>query len=597
MAPAWSTERPETAHSMKPALPVFAILRTLVCLAVLAAVTPEVGAAATAPPAATEELRREIQRVREEYETRLRALERRLEQLEAPATPPTPAPASPSPDAVPATPAPVPFPAPPEASPSRGSVDATREQQEHLREQFARDTESRDIARELDRQNLIRRRTEQILHDFVDFTGYFRAGYGRSDRGAVQAPFKAPGAQSKYRLGNETENYGELALGKNFYLPGLFAAGPEAESGSTVSEHGDHAATDGPIARLQFRLAFANPYTGGTDLTVPEIWSSIGQVLPSHPEAKFWAGNRFYRRHDIHINDFFFYNMAGKGGGVEDFDIGLGKLALAWIGESSFDATYGDIILPDPANKSGFAKSNWDLRLYDVALPWGKGEFGVTLANAEGGTDQAGNRVDDAIGAAANFVHTAEGLVDERGINKLSLQFGTGPARTFNSGFEVYSSSGQLYILPELEGSWRFRATEHFVVQPYEWLSVGPALVYEYTDFDRQGAFGGSRHWASAGLRPILHFTKNLSLALEGGVDYTDTEGQIDAGPSDSGALWKVTVAPQVSLDRFFFSRPVIRLYFTYGGWNEAFRGYVGGADYADREQGAAFGIQMEAWW
>lgn len=564
--------------------------------------SPASRAAHPSPTPATEEIRREIQRVRDEYETRLRALERRLEQLETPAPTSAPAPAAPVPPA--ATPAATPAaaaagtatPTPTgTATPTSGALEAAGRQQRHMKEQFARDTESRDLALELDRQNLIRQRTEQILHDFVDFTGYFRAGYGRSDQGAVQAPFKAPGAQSKYRLGNETENYGELALGKNFYLPGLFAADPPA--GSPGAAGGTEAPTDGPIARLQFRLAFSNPYTGGTDLTVPEIWSSIGQILPSHPEAKVWAGNRFYRRHDIHINDFFFYNMAGKGGGLEDFDVGFGKLALAWIGESSFDATYGDLILPDPANKSGFAKSNWDLRLYDVALPFGKGEFGVTLANTEGGSDELGNQVDDAIGVAFDFVHTAERVVDEHGFNKLSLQLGSGPARTFNSGFEVYSSGGQLFILPELEGSWRFRATEHFVIQPYEWLSIGPALVYEYTDFDEQGGFGGTRQWASAGLRPVIHFTKNLSLALEGGVDYTDTVGPVDSGPQAAGALWKFTVAPQVALDRFFLSRPVIRLYFTYGGWAEDFRGYVGGPDYADREHGAAFGLQMEAWW
>ena len=552
--------------------------------------------AQSASPPATEEVRREIQKVREEYEARLRALERRLEQLEhptaaaptnAPGTSAAPSPAPPPPDAASGSTAPS-----VDAAARKATADAARRQRElQMRSEFEGTTESRDIARDLDRQNLVRQRIEQVLQDFVDFTGYFRAGYGRNDHGSVQSAFKAPGAQSKYRLGNETENYGEVALGKNFYLPGLFSAEPP----ETTTEAA--AGADGPIARLQFRLAFANPYTGGTDVTIPETWASIGQVIPSLPEAKFWAGNRFYRRHDIHINDFYFYNMAGKGGGVEDVDVGFGKVALAWIGESSFDATYGDLILPDPANKSGFAKASWDLRLYDVDMPLGKGEFGVALVNSEGGADEGGDRVDDAFGAAFNFVHTAEGLVDERGVNKFSLQFGTGPARTFNSGFEVYSSAGQLYILPELRDSWRARATEHFVIQPYEWLSIGPALVYEYTDFDRQGAFGGTRQWASAGVRPIIHFTKNLSLALEGGVDYTDTDGRIDSAPDASGALWKFTVAPQVALDRFFFSRPVIRAYFTYGGWSDAFTGSVGGADYTDREHGAAFGVQMEAWW
>ena len=54
--------------------------------------------------------------------------------------------------------------------------------------------------------------------------------------------------------------------------------------------------------------------------------------LAAQPSMKFWAGLRYYRRHDIHINDFFFYNMSGGGGGVEDFELLFGKMALAWIG-------------------------------------------------------------------------------------------------------------------------------------------------------------------------------------------------------------------------------------------------------------------------
>jgi maltoporin len=260
--------------------------------------------------------------------------------------------------------------------------------------------------------------------------------------------------------------------------------------------------------------------------------------------------------------------------------------------ESSQDATCSDILLRT-ANEAGFAKSSWDLRLYDVPPARQRS----ASRRQRGGRGQFGDQVDDTHGVAFNFVHTAERFLDERSINKLSLQAGTGPARTFNSGFEVYESAGGIYILPELEESWRFRATEHFVLQPCEWLSYGPVLAYEYTDFDQQDSFGGTRHWLSAGIRPVIHFTRNLSLALGGGVDWTDTDGHVDSAPDSSGALWKITVAPQVSLDRFFLSRPSIRVYLTYAGWADGYQGAVGGPDYVDRTDGLAFGIQMETWW
>jgi hypothetical protein len=361
---------------------------------------PPVLVVGRAEPPTAQQLRQELQQLRTEYETRLRQIEQQLEQLEAKAQPaprPVTAPEADSSSLAPATTNPPRLPVLPS--------DRESARRQFLTEQFQPTTESRDMAREQDREQLLRDRLEKVLSEFVDFSGYFRAGYGRNSEGGIQVPFKAPGAGSKYRLGNETENYGELALGKSFFVPGLF---------STTAPSGAGAAEDpadwGPVARFQFRLAFSNPYSGGTDFSVPEAWASLGNLLGSQPEMKFWAGNRFYRRHDIHVTDFYFYNMSGKGAGVEDFDVGFAKMALAWIGESSQDATYGDVILPDPANKSGFAKSNWDLRLYDLAAPLGKVEIGVTLANSEGGRDEDGAQVDDALGVGLNVVHTAEGL-------------------------------------------------------------------------------------------------------------------------------------------------------------------------------------------
>ena len=42
-----------------------------------------------------------------------------------------------------------------------------------------------------------------------DFYGYMRAGYGIDSDGTKQTRFKAPGAVTAYRLGNETDTYME----------------------------------------------------------------------------------------------------------------------------------------------------------------------------------------------------------------------------------------------------------------------------------------------------------------------------------------------------------------------------------------------------
>ena len=87
-------------------------------------------------------------------------------------------------------------------------------------------------------------------------------------------------------------------------------------------------------------------------------------------------------------------------------------------------------------------------------------------------------------------------------------------------------------------------------------------------------------HWASAGVRPIWHFNNYISLAGEAGVDWVK-----DESAGTSGYLYKLTLAPQVSLGGRFMSRPVIRAFVTYAHWGDDFVGQVGGLDYRERKQ------------
>jgi maltoporin len=90
----------------------------------------------------------------------------------------------------------------------------------------------------------------------------------------------------------------------------------------------------------------------------------------------------------------------------------------------------------------------------------------------------------------------------------------------------------------------------------------------------------------------VLNFTDHASLAFEGGFDYTKSgQGLYE------GWLSKFTVAQQFGAGRDFFSRPVVRLYLTFAGWSDGFRGRVGGPAYAHATGGITFGVQTENWW
>lgn len=54
----------------------------------------------------------------------------------------------------------------------------------------------------------------------------------------------------------------------------------------------------------------------------------------------------------------------------------------------------------------------------------------------------------------------------------------------------------------------------------------------------------------------------------------------------NGGTLGKLTIAPQVALGDEFFSRPVLRAFFTYALWSDGLEGEIGGPDYATQTDG-----------
>jgi maltoporin len=432
----------------------------------------------------------------------------------------------------------------------------------------------------------VKERVEKVLQNFIEFGGYIRSGYGVSRTGGPMAAFQAPGAFTKYRLGNEAETYGELILGKNFYLAGAFGL-------DTAEGEHTRATLTGPIARVQLRLSFFNPYSAlasasETSVGLPEAWASVGNVLSFAPSVKFWAGNRYYRRHDIHVLDFFYWNMSGGGGGIEDIPLGPGHLAFAWLGWGSTSGL-SYVPQPDPENRAGFSKQTYELRAYDLPLLFGNVEAGVSFAHAKSGVDELGRQGPKSYGFGAALIHTVPHFISDDGVQKLSIQFGSGPARTFTAGFETVKLPEGTFIRPGETDAWRVRVTESFTANIGDYFSVGPVVVFQLS---RDDAPNTKVAWVSGGVRPIVHFTRHVNLALEGGVDWVKDEAL-----ASEGVLGKITVAPQISIDDRWNSRPVVRAFVTQAFWSDDFVGRVGGADYATRNSGLSAGMQMEAWW
>ena len=421
-----------------------------------------------------------------------------------------------------------------------------------------------DLLREADAK--IEKLQEQL--GTFEFHGYFRSGYGLNSVGGQQVAFQAPGAGAKYRLGNEAETYAELIFVNNWI-------NPEHESSkawmktelmveANTTNSGSYANFANGIGNDQFRFRGA--------------FVQAGNVFESQPDAKFWAGERYYRRQHVEINDFYPLDMSGYGAGVEDLHIGVGRMAVAFLSGAR----------PDLITDNGdYAKSNIDVRVYGMKAPLGLWSGWFDFATAKGGrvlstssTDvTSGSKIPSTNGYAFGLKH--ERLEWHGGYQSILVQYGTGAASNYSTSIDDPSAF--------VQSEKRFQVTDQLLLQPNDRFAIMPIFIYQRS---RDGnPMRDWNEWVSFGARPEVFFTKHLSLAFETGFDHTRLRGQYD------GWLRKFTVAPQIGAGRKFFSRPVLRAFLTYADWSEGLRGFVGGIPFQNRTSGLTYGVQAETWW
>jgi maltoporin len=401
---------------------------------------------------------------------------------------------------------------------------------------------------------------QQQLGTF-EFHGYFRSGYGLNGLGGQQVAFQAPGAGAKYRLGNEAETYGEFMFVSNWLNPEH-----DSDKAWFKTEVMLEANTTNSASYANF-----NNGIGNDQLRLREVFVRAGNIFESQPDAKFWAGERYYRRQHIEINDFYPLDMSGYGAGVEDLNLGLGKLAVAYLSGAR----------PDIQTEIGnYVKSNIDVRFYGVKAPGGTLAGWFDFATGKGGRTPIGEVIPTSNGYAFGIRH--QRLEWHGGYHAFGIQYGTGPASNFSTSIDDPTRF--------IHSTARFVLTEHVLFQPNDKFAIMPIFILQRTK-DGNPQHGWDQ-WISFGARPEIFFTKYLSVAFEAGFDHTHSStGQYD------GWLRKFTIAPQIGAGRQFFSRPVLRAFLTYANWSDGLRGFVGGIPFQDRTRGITYGVQAETWW
>jgi maltoporin len=315
-----------------------------------------------------------------------------------------------------------------------------------------------------------------------------------------------------------------------------------------------------------------------------QAYATAANVLESQPGATFWAGQRYYRRHDIHINDFYWLDMSGYGGGIEDIDLGFATASLAWIGGTTDNFSGRNEYIGDLETTD---KNNFDLRLNDIDLGIGRGNIWLNYSRYR--LDAENIELTDWKGWSGGF--WLESAFGDGHMNRAVIQYGSGVAANFNSFSPSLRGSldGEFPEGTNPEDQSRLRLMNILDYAIGDRVSLQAVAIYQHDDLGL--AENTDVKWYSLGVRPIYNLSDLFNLSFEASYDYSDLE------TGQSGGLWKFTAATEVTPDPGFFSRPAIRFYLTYAGWSDEFRGLIGGNAHAEDTYGLAVGVQVESWW
>ena len=420
----------------------------------------------------------------------------------------------------------------------------------------------------------------------VDFHGYFRSGVGVSSDGDMQTWSK----QKVGRLGNEDDTYGEVQLGqevfnkdgKTFYVDSMVAmtsnGSNDWEGTGTVCNFDEkQCSNDSEFALRQFNVQAKG-------------------LLGFAPEATLWAGKRYYQRHDIHISDFYYWNISGAGAGIEGIQAGPGKVSFAWVrNDRGWDG------------KEGWTKfSSMDVNTLDLRYA------GIPLwqdASLEMGVDYAIVNPTDAQKSSSNsqYKNAKDGVMLTAemtqgvlgGFNKTVLQYGTeGYAKTM-----AFYGDGSWYGAEAKDGADGFRIINHGVIPMGNSWEMGHQLVY---GVGNDMWVGNDKYEAmSAVVRPMFKWDDFNKTIFEGGYFKDNNKSTSGTTAKDSG--YKLTLAQAWSAGSSFWARPEIRVFATYLKQDKTSDKFdatsvnVGQDKYAF-DGGLSkdtwnFGVQAEAWW
>lgn len=379
----------------------------------------------------------------------------------------------------------------------------------------------------------------------VEFSGYFRAGVGVNTAGGNQVCFGLANADTKFRLGNECDYVVEPTFdaklaeyeGADWHVRVMPSVYKAWDAGTGAGNGPDTLTT-----------RFGQIYGYGNNI------SQLGN-------GRVWAGRRFYNRLQTGINDQFLENNDGNGAGLEDMDLGIGKLSIAFMMDPNNDAYNNRASLP--IRMTGIkTMPNGELSIYVTPSKQLKTENQTATPPAEPAAQPNG--------LAVGVYQKMSGVI--------------------LGGDTLFGVKGD-----------KFGDLKNTRVVFQQGMSFGATAVDFITEYRiRKNTGNTGNKWFMIGARADTHLSGPFRFLAEVGHDQVKPDG---GGAKQN--LTKGTLAVAASAGKEAGSRPTIRLFVTHAIWNDAVRtAGAGGLSstnarqvFGDKKSGTSVGVQAESWW
>lgn len=424
------------------------------------------------------------------------------------------------------------------------------------------------------------KKISDYIKDDIGFSakGYFRTGWGVASKGTP----KSWAIGSLGRFGNEYTGWFDFILNQRLYRD---------------NEHQVNAVIkiDGNVGQQYANNWFGDDTANENKLQFQDFYVTTRGFLPFAPEADFWVGKHGLKGYEIQMLDWKIHSAnSGAGVGLENIDVGMGKLDLAVIRED-----YNVWNTARSASKQ-INTNQFEVRLKDIPV-WDNADMRLSAKYAVGNHANEGNDTGTSYYDVKNawlMTSVLQQRFNKGGFNDFALQVAN---NSMASSFSIYDSATALfgvgkYYYGEHTGGTAFRLISQGEAYMGDNFIVANALIYSrgndiysldtgsHTDFESYRVV----------VRPAWIWDNFNQSGIEAGWFTQKNVASNHQSFTESGV--KTTLFHTFKIDTSMMkSRPEIRLY---GTWLKVLDNELDNFSFEhEKDDQFTLGAQAEVWW